>query len=179
MTCTLHHHQKIEIFFLNVMRIVAHPHQPIPATTPPINLQFYPTSRQQLQDAPITPDPSIQSSPTTSTIPTQSATGHRDQHLTPPAFMRPRSTLASESGTETETQIKRKNASGQNRISILKKQYTILNNTRMAIASFMSLPEAQTVPPYASDSSLDKIGQASNYVVQRSPFHGLSRYNHP
>ena len=89
-------------FFLNAMRIVAQPHQQSSNTTPPINLQIYPTARRQLRDAPPNTDPPFIPLPSSSTSPVQPNPDRRERHLTPPAFMRQRSTTLSESGTETE-----------------------------------------------------------------------------
>ena len=89
-------------FFLNAMRIVAQPHQQSSSTTPPINLQIYPTARRQLRDAPPNTDPPFIPLPSSSTSPAQPNPERRERHLIPPAFMRQRSTALSESGTETE-----------------------------------------------------------------------------
>ncbi|MCV6574119.1 MAG: hypothetical protein OIF58_00120, partial [Cohaesibacter sp.] len=89
-------------FFLNAMRIVAQPHQQSSNNTPPINLQIYPTARRQLRDAPPNTDPPFIPLPSSSTSPVQPNPDRRERHLTPPAFMRQRSTTLSESGTETE-----------------------------------------------------------------------------
>ena len=89
-------------FFLNAMRIVAQPHQQSSNTAPPINLQIYPTARRQLRDAPPNTDPPFIPLPSSSTSPAQPNPERRERHLTPPAFMRQRSTALSESGTETE-----------------------------------------------------------------------------
>ena len=89
-------------FFLNAMRIVAQPHQQSSNTTPPINLQIYPTARRQLRDAPPNADPLFTPLPSSSTSPAQPNPERRERHLTPPTFMRQRSTAFSESGTETE-----------------------------------------------------------------------------
>ena len=91
-------------FFLNAMRIVAQPHHQHhqPSETTPINLQIYPTNRHQLRDTLPSAVLANQSSPSTSTDPTQPTTERRARRLTPPAFTRQRTTTQSESGTETD-----------------------------------------------------------------------------
>ena len=118
-------------FFLNAMRIVAQPQQQSSNTTPPINLQIYPTARRQLRDALPNADPPFLPLPSSSTSPAQPNPERREQHLTPPAFMRQRSTGFSESGTETERRRSRDSTPPGNTGSTWTYQVTTISRWQM------------------------------------------------